>query len=138
MIKRILRHPHVKQHLSQGFKFGICGLTGFALELGTLTLLVEVFGMSKIIAKIPAMLLSVTFVFFFNKFITFKNKERSAAQTMRFVVVYTFAAMLNYICYALLVSLGVQYQLASAIVVGVIAVLNYVLSHGFIFRKQVR
>ena len=42
------------------------------------------------IANLPAGLASITFVFF-NKYITFRNKERSRAQTMRFILVYSCA-----------------------------------------------
>ncbi len=117
-------------------KFIVCGLTGFIIETSILTLLVELTHLDPRIAKLPAGLVSVTFVYFFNKYVTFGNKERSASQTARFVMVYTSAFALNYLVFALLVHVGMQYLMAQVVTVGSIAVLNYILSHGFIFRKE--
>ncbi len=134
-MKKFLADSTIRKHLIQGFKFGICGLTGFSIEFVILTLLVEKFHIVPWIANLPAGLASITFVFFFNKYITFRNKERSRAQTMRFILVYSCAFVGSYIFYAALLWLHVQYQLGKVIVVGTVAIINYCLSHGFIFKK---
>ena len=138
MIRRIIHHPAFKTHLRQGIRFVISGLSGAAIELGTTALLVEFAGFPPPLAYFPAGLLSVTFVFFFNRTITFRagDPRHLKKQTMRFVLVYSLAFAANYLFTVGLYSLGVQYLLAKVIAIGVIAIINYFLSHGFIFKKE--
>lgn len=135
-MKNFLSDSTVRKHMMQGFKFAVCGLTGFFIELGLLTFLVEYAHTAPALAALPSGVASVTFVFFFNKYITFRNKERSRAQTLRFILVYSCAFGGSYILYVGLLWLHVQYQLAKVLVVGTVAVINYCLSHGFIFKEK--
>lgn len=135
-MKKLLRHPTIRMHLKQGFKFGISGLTGFILEISTLTFCVEVLHFSPALAKLPSVVVSVTFVYFFNKYVTFRNKGRDVQQTIRFIIVYSCAVVLSYIIFVSFVHVGVQYQLAQVITTAIIAFFNYAFSHGFIFKKR--
>ena len=140
MIKRLIRHPAFKTHLYQGISFAVSGLLGAGIELGSLALLVEVMHMMPPVAYIVAGLLSVTFVFSFNRTITFKGRGSHdlRQQTLRFMLVYSIAFASNYFLTLTLYWFGIQYLLAKVIAIGVIACINYVLSHGFIFRSPVK
>ncbi len=144
MIQRFLSHPHIRTHLHQGIKFILCGLTGAFVEFSVVYVLVEHAAFDPRIAYIPSGLLSVTFVFFFNRYVTFRNRGRDyAAQTVRFIVVYSMAFLLNYLLANIFFRIGSLYLamsvvrialLAKALAIGIIAFVNYSLSHGFIFR----
>ena len=122
--------------MGQGMKFIVAGLSGASIDFGVSGFLVEVFGVHPSVAYIPSGLAAVTFVFIFNKFVTFRSHGHAADQTLRFIVVYSIAFALNYLVALGLFWLGIHYMLAKAIAIGLIAFLNYVLSHGFIFRKS--
>lgn len=136
-MKRLLSQPWFALHMHQGAKFIMSGLGGATIEFTVVTVLVELLKLDPRIAYLPSGLLAVTFVFFFNKYVTFRNRDRDIGrQTMRFLMVYGMAFTLNYLLASTLYSLGVQYLLAKAMAIGAIASLNYCLSHGFIFRRQ--
>ena len=62
----------------------LCGLIAFVLEAGFLTFCVEAFGMRPGIAKLPAGLAALTFIFFFNGRVTFDSNVH-IRQALRFV-----------------------------------------------------
>jgi putative flippase GtrA len=129
--------PHLQRHFSQLWRFAICGGTGFVLDLASLSLFVELLNIDPRIAVILSSLVGATFVFFANKFFTFKNRERkTGSQALKFALVYGVAIVSNALIANLLLWLGVQYLIAKVVAVGVGAVWNYALSHGFIFKKN--
>ncbi len=79
----------------------------------------------------------MTFVFLMNKHFTFRAREaKSGRQVGRFVVVYGFAIMMNYVLYSVFLhGLTVDYRFAKALAIGLIAVWNYLMSHAFIFKR---
>lgn len=132
----LLSHPFLKKHGPQFLKFALAGGIGSVIDLGSLTLFVEYGGMDERIAVIPSTLCSVTVVFFLNKFITFRNKEKKmGAQAFKFAIVYGVAIISNITISALLITLGLHYLLAKAAAIGVGAFWNYAMSHGFVFKK---
>lgn len=147
-MKRLLKHPKVRKHLRQGLKFCIAGGVGAAIEFSIISLLVKVYGVEAHIAYIPSGLTTLVFVFFFNKYITFGDRDgsRSGSQTMRFAIVYGMAFVINYTLASGLNLLGEKYVPASeyvialgakAIAIGVTAFWNYFFSSAFIFKKPV-
>lgn len=136
-MKQFLNHPKVKTHMKQGMKFIMSGLIGASIEFSILAYLVEIVHMAPQYAYIFSTAAAVIFVFFFNKYVTFKNKERGLGkQTMKFIIVYAFAIGLNYLVTLLLYLSGVHYMLSKAIAIGAIAFMNYFLSAGFIFKRN--
>jgi putative flippase GtrA len=156
-MKRLIRSPRVRKHASQASKFIVCGLTGAAIEFGIIFILVERLHMDPRVAYIPSGLITVVFVFFFNKYVTFGNTESDhLGQTLRFAMVYGAAFVLNYLLASGLYSAGLYmlraqratapeaYQYgarvlpyaAKAFAIGVVAVWNYCFSHAFIFKPR--
>jgi putative flippase GtrA len=134
-------------------KFITCGLIGAVIEFSILKILVGYYEVTPFIAYIPSALVPAVFVFFFNKFITFRSTGRTASQTKRFLMVYVVAFCANYFLSSTFYSIGntifaghvyvgitltsarIAY-LAKAVAIGITAVFNYALSHFFIFRTE--
>lgn len=137
MIKRILRHPRVRTHLSQGVKFVLVGGTAACLDLGSLTLLVEFGGLSEAIAGIPSTFVAVIFVFLMNKNVTFRSRGTAATgELIRFAAVYGMAIVLNLSLYTFLLHWGMLYQLAKGLAIVIVSMWNYTLSHKFVFARH--
>lgn len=101
----------------------------------------------------PSALLPAIFVFFFNKYVTFGAADgNTATQTGRFLMVYASTFVLNYILSSLFYMLGDHFILGSTVAgfiiadvhlayaakagaIGIVAVVNYILSHTFIFKN---
>lgn len=148
MIQRIINHPSVRRHAQQGAKFIVAGLLGATIDFSVLAFEVEYFGIDPHIAYIPSGLAAVVFVFFFNKYVTFRSRESHGRQGLRFAMVYSAAFVLNYLLasglYYLMTTIfasGSQladkaYLLAKAGAIGIVAVWNYCWSHAFVFKRH--
>ena len=135
---RLLSHPFVRTHLSQGLKFAMAGGLGACIDLGSLTLFVEYFALPSRLAVIPSTLLAVSAVFLINKHFTFHNREhRYGRQILRFAFVYGVAICSNIGISALLITLGVHYLPSKIAAIGLGALWNYGMSHGYVFKKKV-
>lgn len=135
-MKKLLNHPFLKTHGNQLWKFIICGGTGFVLDMGSLNAMVEYGNVNAHIAGILSSFVGATFVFFVNKFFTFKNREKAGSQVMKFVLVYGVSIVGNAAIYNLLLWIGLPYLWSKVVAIGIGAVWNYALSHGFIFKKN--
>jgi len=132
-----IRFPWMKKHLEQGLKFALVGSSAAMIDLGSLAIFVELFGVDPRVAVIPSTLLAVTYVFLLNKHFTFKNKERQyLRQALKFAVVYGLAVILNLALFRLFFWLGIYYLLSKMLAIGILAAWNYSLSHFFVFAKR--
>ena len=136
-MKRVLAHPLVRMHLSQGMKFVVAGGMGSIIDLLSLTFFVETLALDPRAAFILSSCLGASFVFVVNKFITFGNREKKFAhQLFKFTMVYGVAIILNAFLSNVLFWVGIPYLFSKALAIGVVAIWNYSLSHGFIFKKR--
>lgn len=118
-------------------KFAMAGGIGAFIDLGSLTFFVESLGMDERLAVIPSTLSAVVVVFLLNKYFTFKNKEKKlGTQAFKFAIVYGVAIVSNIGISTLLITLGFHYLLAKIGAIAVGAVWNYLMSHGFVFKKN--
>lgn len=126
-----------RTHASQLWRFAVCGGTGFVLDMLSLGLIVEYLHVDERIAVILSSFVGASFVFVANKFFTFRNRERRYGnQVLKFILVYGVSIALNAFISNVLLWFGMHYLLAKFIAVGIGAVWNYLLSHGFVFRKN--
>jgi putative flippase GtrA len=133
----MFNNPRIRTHASQLWRFIICGGMGFTLDLSSAALFVEVGDVDPRIAVIFSSLVGGTFVFFANKFFTFKNREKKTGQQLfKFLIVYGVSFLSNIAIANALIWLDVHYLLAKVVAVGIGAVWNYALSHGFVFKKK--
>ncbi|MFA5800347.1 MAG: GtrA family protein [Candidatus Peribacteraceae bacterium] len=152
---RLFQDPHLRLHLKQGSKFIVCGLLGAAMEFSILAVLVGRLNITPFIAYIFSAGIPAVFVFFFNRYVTFRSTgDRMADQTGRFIAVYATAFVLNYALSATFYTVGSHYLLgatyagytfqhdhiaygAKVVAIGITAIWNYFFSHYFIFRRKV-
>lgn len=127
----------LERHFSQGMKFAMVGGTAAALEMVTITILVSKLQINEAWAGGLSLIPSVTFVFLMNKHFTFKSREvRTGKQLVRFVSVYGFAILMNYVLYSVFLhALDIDYRLAKMTAIAIIALWNYTMSHMFIFKR---
>jgi putative flippase GtrA len=145
-MKHLVSHPKVRKHFKQGLKFCIAGAIGATIEFSVISVLVQQYNVPAQIAFLPSGLASLVFVFFFNKYITFGNREKKAAkQSLKFIIVYSMAFVINYSLASGLYFVGKQTLplselnialLAKAVAIGITAFWNYFFSSGFIFKQS--
>lgn len=137
-MKKLLSHPFVRTHLSQGMKFVVAGGIGTTVDLASLTVFVEYFLIDPRIAFGFSSCLGASIVFIMNKFITFGSRGSMQHEALKFAMVYGVAIVLNIAVSNLFYSFGLHALLSKVLAIGVIAIWNYCLSHGFVFRKKDR
>ena len=153
-MKRLLSNPRVRRHLKQGGAFILCGVLGVILEFTTLRILVGYYDITPFIAYAPSKILPILFVFFFNKYVTFRAASGDSKQHLRrFILVYSVAFVLGYALASGFYAIGLHFfhgltvssidvtddriaYLANASAIALMAAVNYVLSQKFIFRKE--
>lgn len=122
--------------LKKMVKFAMTGGVAAIIDLGGLQIMVRYLSVPAEVAVILSSLISVIFVFIFNKFFTFRDKSaRYVSQIIKFALVYGFAIILNGFVSNIFLWLGFHYLLAKVIAIGIGAVINFVLSHVFVFRQ---
>lgn len=125
-----------QSHLSKILKFVIGGGIGATLDLSSQWVSVELLAVPAHLAFVLSASLGALTVFVFNKFITFKSHESVGSQFLKFVIVYVPAIGLNFILSSFFYWLGASHEIAKVLAIGIGAVLNYVLSNWFIFKKK--
>ncbi|MDD5055192.1 MAG: GtrA family protein [Candidatus Peribacteraceae bacterium] len=149
----IFSNPKLNQHLKQVAKFSVSGVLGAIIEFSVIYVLIGRLGWSAYVVYIPSALIPAFFVFFFNKYVTFGASEgKTASQSGRFLLVYASTFCLNYLLSSSFYLAGDRLILDSVIggiaitevhiaygakfcAIGIVAVVNYVLSHTFIFKN---
>lgn len=127
------RYPLLKKIV----KFCITGGIAAVIDLGGATVMVEYLAVPEEVAVVVSPLISVIFVFFSNKFFTFRDGSRGyAKQITKFALVYGFAIVLNGFVSNIFLWLGFHYLVAKVFAIGIGAVINFVLSHLFVFNRQ--
>ncbi len=132
-LKFLRRYPLLKKIV----KFGITGGIAAVIDLGGLQIMVRYLSVPEEAAVVLSSLVSVIFVFFFNKFFTFRDGSTGyAKQITKFALVYGFAIVLNGIVSNFFLWMGFHYLIAKVFAIGIGAIINFVLSHLFVFTKQ--
>lgn len=122
--------------LKKMVKFAMTGGVAAVIDLGGLQVMVRYLSVPEEVAVVLSSLISVIFVFIFNKFFTFRDKSsKYASQILKFALVYGFAIVLNGFVSNIFLWLGFHYLIAKVIAIGIGAVINFVLSHVFVFRQ---
>lgn len=127
------RYPLLKKIV----KFAITGGIAAVIDLGGLQVMVRYMGVSEEMAVILSSLVSVVFVFVFNKVFTFRDESTQyARQVTKFALVYGFAIVLNGAVSNFFLWLGFHYLVAKVFAIGIGAVINFVLSNSFVFTQR--
>lgn len=139
----------LRSHGKKILHFCISGASGACIDLGSLYLLHEWFGINERIAFIPSSLIACVAVFLFNRHITFRAHDgRATHQAYKFIAVYAGAIILNILLSQVFFSLfqtllssmpsieRYAYLLGKGLAIGIGAILNYILSVTFIFSSR--
>lgn len=125
-------------------KFCIVGLSGVFVNLGILTLLVEVFNQDKDgIAYIVAILVSILTNFSINSVFTYSDKRSSSRrESIRRMIFYYLISglvmLFNYAIYRFCLSLGIFYIFSAFIAIIFATGLNFVLATKLVWKMKVR
>jgi dolichol-phosphate mannosyltransferase len=119
----------------RAFKFVGVGVSGVFVNLGVLWLLVSTINLSGLLAGIAAIEASILSNFLLNDFWTFKDR-RSGRFLYRLIKCHVSALgpLINYIVYALLLSLAINYIVADGVGILLGFVANYFFSEMVIWR----
>lgn len=136
-MKALLAYVRRYPMLAKVVKFCITGGIAAVIDLGGTSVMVEYFHVSEELAVILSPLVSVIFVFFSNKFFTFRDtSSRYASQITKFALVYGFAIVLNGLVSNFFLWLGFYYLVAKCFAIAIGAVINFILSHFFVFAPK--
>jgi putative flippase GtrA len=91
MIKKTLQY--VWSLRREFIKYAVIGGSGFVLDIGSLLLFKEIFGWLPVTSVIVSQAFLIIYIFYLNKYWTFRNKELPHKQAMRFLIL----AIFNYI-----------------------------------------
>ena len=99
MIKKALNYAWSVRH--QFAKYFVVGFSGVFLDMGTLIVFKEYFGLTPVFAVIVNQILLITYSFCLNKYWSFGNKEIPHKQLIRFLTLagfnYLFSIIAMYI-----------------------------------------
>jgi putative flippase GtrA len=135
----VIRLQRIAVRFGRIGKFLITGGVSAAVSLGTLALLADGFHVWYLAASVTGYILSFFVNFFLQKLWTFRNTdtERTRVQMGLFLASSLLNLALNTaLMYGLVDYLGLNHLLAQALVIGVLAVMNYTLYRLYIFKTE--
>ena len=118
-------------------KFAVVGISGIAVNQGSLAFLKEILGLRVTWAGIIAIEFSIISNFLLNNFWTWKDKKESPFWTrfVKYHMVTLLAGLLNYIILVTLTAWGLYYLYANLIGIAAGMVVNFFMNHFWTFRK---
>lgn len=125
-------------------KFCIVGLSGVFINLGILTLLVEIFHQDKDgIAYIIAILISILTNFSINSIFTYSDKRSSSRKEsirrmISYYVISGLVMLFNYAIYRFCLSIGIFYLFSAFIAIIFATGLNFVLATKLVWKMKVK
>lgn len=130
---------------SRIIRFGIVGTAGFVVNEAALWVMLSIFHLDRYMAQIPAFFIAVTFTWWGNRELTFKEHAAQSSllrEWAKFVVANGLGAIANYALYVGLLRFGpsplnVPYlALAAGTLLGL--VFNFTMSKRFVFQVNRR
>jgi putative flippase GtrA len=130
---RALRSPH---NWIQLFKFGVVGLSGYAVNLGVYSLLLNAAGLHYLAAATCSFLVAASWNYWWNRSWTFRaERGHFGIQGMRFFIVAGLVYGANVLVLAALVSSGVGKIVSQAIAIVLVTPLNFLGNKLWSFRR---
>jgi putative flippase GtrA len=121
-------------HRGYIIKFLIVGALSFAIDLGTLALLHEVFGLDLWIATPIAFIVSLIFNYSVQRSFTFRSQSRRDVSFLKYVVLVVFNIGATDVIVNAVVGLGISYTVGKIISTILTMVWNFLLYRYWIFR----
>lgn len=126
---------------SDFFTYCVFGFLATLVNMGTYHLLYDTASLSNVAATVLAWFTAVTFAFFTNKFIVFKNREMKAVQVVRELAMFYSARLstgiIDVVFMFITVDLMTLPPLACKFISNIIqGIINYLAGKLIIFRKN--
>jgi len=136
MFKKIVKQFWL--HRFQFLRYFITGTSGFVLDLGTLMLFKEIIGFTPLQSVFLNQIIVVNYIFFLNKFWTFRAKGITGSQAWRFWALmgwdYIFAILIMWIGNSLL---EINYILVRILGIAIVVTWNFWLYKYWVFVDKV-
>ncbi len=118
-------------------KYFVVGVSGVAIDIGTLVLLKETFHLLPVIAVMANQLLVMTYNFSLNKYWSFRNREVPHKQLVRYGIVSAINYCLGVtIMYLLNHQLGLDYRVVRLGTVVCMVPANFLLYKYWVYQKS--
>ncbi|MFZ4648465.1 MAG: GtrA family protein [Patescibacteria group bacterium] len=118
-------------------RYFLIGLSAFILDIGTLFILKERFNLSPVLSVVLNQILMINFVFFLNKYWSFRSGSLKRKEALRFLIV----AALNYLIAVIWMAffnhyLGLNYLLVRFVNVVLAVSWNFLLYKHFVYVQR--
>lgn len=126
----------MKQTLTQFIKYVIVGGIGVFLDIGTLILFSEVFGIIPWVSVVLNQVIVLSFNFTLNKYWSFQNKQMVHQQVFRYITLastnYVLSVVAMYVCNEVL---GYQYVVVRLVTLAVMVAWNFLVYKYWVFNQ---
>jgi len=139
MIKlyRKLRENYFLNKYKRAIKFFISGIISASIDFGILFILVHFYSFNVIIANTISFSFAVINSFLFNKFWTFRNKDKNySKQFFKFLIVSIIGLILNNLFLFIIIKFGVWYLFAKVIVTFIVLFWNFFINKFWTFNEK--
>ena len=120
--------------IKQVIKFGIVGVANTIIGYGTYLILIA-FNVNVQLAMAGNWVIGSIFSFFLNKYWTFQQKNNDSASVIRFIIVCTFAMLLNIALVTVTVNfLGMEKKIGGLVSMIFVVGINFLGQKFFAFR----
>lgn len=135
MVKRMINYAWSVRH--EFSKYFIVGVSGLILDMGTLILFKEWFGLTPTVAVVVNQAIILTYNFLLNKYWSFRNKEMPHKQIVRYVLLagfnYAFSVFIMYIGSE---RLGYDYRAVRIATIAAMVAWNFLLYKYWVYRAD--
>ena len=129
----------VRQEMARMAKFGVVGGTGYLVHLGVLVGLTSGAGMFYMASAGVASVVNISWNFTVNELWTFRDRRRSrvASRYVRYFALMVATGVLYFgLLWAFTDGLGMFYMASAVVALAVQICVNFVVSFGWVWRRQ--
>jgi len=121
---------------NQFIRFGMVGGSGLLVDLVVLGLFWQVIGLDPFVARILSIWVAMTNNWFWNRIFTFKSAGSWLGEYLRFVMVNSVGALINYASYGTLITVFPEFSPYVAIILATLVSMsfNFILSKIYAFK----
>ncbi len=116
-------------------KYFVVGVSGVAIDLGTLIFLKQIIGLPSVAAVAANQVMVLAYNFLLNKYWSFRNRELPGKQIMRYITIaainYAFAVCTMYVANGLL---GIDYRLVRLATIALMVPFNFLAYKFWVYR----
>jgi len=119
------------------FRYGLVGVTGTVVHMGTLVVLVEIFLIKPLFASTTGFILALMTSYILNRTWTFKVKKKNSKYFIKYAMVSLLGLLLNnFIMYITVYLFKWWYLLGQMSVITIVPVINFILNNFYTFNEE--